>query len=215
MKAWAKRSTTAWRAPQRRAQYPGNDMTARCRRTAIAAALCAATLGLVPARAEVQKFMATCNGQLCPYYRLVLTPPSGWEIDEQATKENNVQVIVPKGSDFSNAPALIYVQVFYHPDKKQTLEDFAKVSNARWQAEEKNAKITALATVPRANGKPGFLRFAFDNPDKPQQAYEVGAFGIDNDGDGNEFVLDVVMTGAEKAALAKAENDYIAFLKAH
>ncbi len=67
----------------------------------------------------------------------------------------------------------------------------------------------------RANGKPGFLRFGFENPSKKQQAYEMGAFGTDSDKDGNEFVLDVVMTGLNKAALESAEKDYIAFLKAH
>ena len=69
--------------------------------------------------------------------------------------------------------------------------------------------------VERGNGKAGFLRFAFENPRRAQQAYELGAFGIDNDADGNEFVLDVVMSGAAKAALEAAEKDYIAFLKAH
>ena len=51
---------------------------------------------------------------------------------------------------------------------------------------------------------------------KPRQlAYELGAFGIDDDTDGNEFVLDVVMTGPAQAALDAAEKDYIAFLKAN
>ena len=35
----------------------------------------------------------------------------------------------------------------------------------------------------------------FENPGKAQQAFEVGAFGLDSNKDGNEFVLDVVMTG--------------------
>jgi hypothetical protein len=48
-----------------------------------------------------------------------------------------------------------------------------------------------------------------------QQAYEVGAFGIDADNDGNEFVLDVVMTGRYRKELDRADRDYVAFLKAH
>ena len=43
----------------------------------------------------------------------------------------------------------------------------------------------------------------------------MGAFGVDSDTDGNEFVLDVVMTGLNKGALDNAEKDYISFLKAH
>jgi len=45
--------------------------------------------------------------------------------------------------------------------------------------------------------------------------YQIALTPPDNDIDGNEFVLDVVMTGATKAALEAAEKDYIAFLKAH
>ncbi len=173
------------------------------------------TIGAAGARAEVQKFLNYCNGQLCPYFQLVLTPPDGWVIDKEATARNKIQMIVPKGKDFGTAPALIYVQVFFHRDKQQPLEDFAKVSNERWLASVSGAKITPLPPVERANGKPGFLRFAFENPNNKHQAYEVGAFGIDNDNDGNEFVLDVVMTGRAKQDLDRADTDYVAFLKAH
>ncbi len=180
------------------------------------AALAAALLAGAPnASAEVQKFVAYCNGQLCPYYQLVLTPPDGWVIDKEATAQNKIQMIVPKGMDFGNAPALIYVQVFLHRDKQQPLEDFARVSNERWLAGVKGARITPLPPVERANGKPAFLRFAFENPNNKQQAYEVGAFGIDADNDGNEFVLDVVMSGRAQKDLDRADKDYVAFLKAH
>lgn len=167
------------------------------------------------ARADVQKFMNDCGGKLCAYYQLVLTPPDGWVIDQKATSEKKVQIIVPKGTDFGTAPALIYVQVFYHAGKQQTLADFARVSNERWQAAAGDARISALAPVERANGKPPFLRFVYVNPSKAQQAYEVGSFGVDADKDGNEFVLDVVLTGGGKAALDRVDKDYVAFLKAH
>jgi hypothetical protein len=167
------------------------------------------------AQAEVQKFMHQCGSKLCPSFQIVLTPPDGWVIDKAASDENRVQIIVPKGTDFSDAPALIYVQVYYHRDIQQSLSNFAEISNARWKAHVNDAKISAQPAIERANGKPGFLRFAFENPSKKQQAYEFGAFGIDGDKDGNEFVLDVVMTGLDKAALDHAEKDYIAFLKAH
>jgi len=167
------------------------------------------------AQAEVQKFMATCDGKLCPYYHITLTPPDGWLVDEEATKKNRVQVIVPKGKTFKTAPALIYVQVFYHRDKQQSLANFAETSNGRWRARVKDATISPLPGVDRANGKQGFIRFAFENPSNAQQPYEVGAFGIDSDKDGNEFVLDVVMTGLNKTAIEAADKDYVAFLKAH
>jgi hypothetical protein len=181
-------------------------------KTILAVALLAASSAT---RADVEKFMSNCDGKLCPYFRFVLTPPDGWVVDEEATNKNKVQILVPKGKTFGNAPALIYVQVFFHRDKQQSLADFAEVSNGRWRAEVKDARISALPEIKRANGKPGFLRFAFENPSKAKQAYELGAFGIDGDKDGNEFVLDVVMSGLNKAAVDAAEKDYVAFLKAH
>jgi hypothetical protein len=170
----------------------------------------------VSARAEVQKFLNPCAGQkLCASYTLVLTPPDGWVVDAEATAENKVQIMVPKGQSFATAEPLIYVQVFYQPDKQQTLTDFARLSNARWLAANPKAKITDLPAVERANGKPAFLRFAFENLGKAQQAFEVGALGVDSDKDGNDFVLDVVMSGNSKAALDRADAAYTAFLKAH
>lgn len=168
------------------------------------------------AHTEVQKFINPCGGQqLCPSFQLVMTPPDGWVLDAQATKENNVQIMVPKGKTFATAQPLMYVRVFYHKDKQQTLDDFARVSNERWLAASAKAKIAALAAVARTNGKPGFLRFSYENQGKAQQAYEMGAFGLDSDKDGNEFVLDVVMTGNSKKTLDRAEKDYVAFLKAN
>ena len=65
--------------------------------------------------------------------------------------------MVPKGKTFADAPALIYVQVFYHADKQQSLANFAGVSNGRWRAAVKDAKVSELPTIGRANGKPGYL----------------------------------------------------------
>jgi hypothetical protein len=182
---------------------------------ALAGAICGGLYG-GPARAEVEKFMNPCaNQQICASYALVLTPPDGWLLDKDATAKTKVQILVPKGKTFATAEPLIYVQVFYHRDKQEALADFAKASNARWTEANPSAKISDLPAVDRANGKPGFLRFAFQNPKKPQQAYEVGAFGVDSDRDGNDYVLDVVMSASSKQALDRAEKDYVAFLKAN
>ena len=159
-----------------------------------------------PARTEVQKFLNPCAGQkLCASYALVLTPPDGWVLDAKATAENKVQIMVPKGQSFASAEPLIYVE----------LADFARLNNTRWLAANPRAKITDLPAVERVNGKPAFLRFAFENPGKAQQGFEVGALGVDSDKDGNDFVLDVVMSGNSKAALDRADATYTAFLKAH
>ena len=68
------------------------------------------------ARAEVQKFLNPCSGQkLCASYTLVLTPPDGWVVDDKATNENKVQILVPKGQSFASAEPLIYCRCFISP----------------------------------------------------------------------------------------------------
>jgi hypothetical protein len=178
--------------------------------------LAALVLCTASARAEVQKLLHPCGGlQLCASYQLVLTPPDGCVLDEKASNENKVQIMVPKGQSFADAEPLIYVQVFYHPDKQQTLAEFARASNARWLAANPRSKISDMPAVERTNGKPAFLRFAMENPGRVQQAYEIGALGPDSDKDGNDFVLDVVMSASSKAALDRADATYVAFLKAN
>jgi hypothetical protein len=168
------------------------------------------------AKSEVMLFLDLCGAQMiCPSYQLVVTPPPGWVIEEEATRRYMIQMLVPKGKTFGNAEALIYVKVYRHADRKQPLADYAQRSNARWRVAVPDSKISRLTDVARANGKPGFVRFAYENPSRPEQAYEMDAFGYDSDKEGHEFVLQVVMSGRAKKQLELAEKDYIAFLKAH
>jgi len=98
------------------------------------------------ARAEVQKFLHPCGGlQLCASYQMVLTPPEGWAVDEKASNENKIQIMVPNGQSFASAEPLIYAQVFYHADKQQTLGDFARkqCAVARCQSKIKDHRNAA------------------------------------------------------------------------
>jgi len=185
-------------------------------RSAGAALACLLSAYSGSAKSEVMLYLDLCGAQMiCPSYQLVVTPPPGWIVEKEATRRYMVQMMVPKGKTFGNAEALIYVKVYQHGDRKQPLADYARRSNARWRTAVPDTKISELSSVARANGKPGFLRFAYENPSKPEQAFEMDAFGYDFDKQGHEFVLQVVMTGRAKKQLELAEKDYIAFLKAH
>jgi hypothetical protein len=180
-------------------------------------ALFAFALMLQPetARAEVKKFMQMCDGQrLCPYYRLVLTPPENWIVEETATKQYNMQMLVPRGRNFGNAPAVIYVKISVR-DKDQSLQEFVRVSQERWRRSVPDTKIDKQPEIERANGQPAYLSFRYENPSLAQQAFEAVSFAHDKDSDGNEFTLMVVVTGNKKDAIDRAMASYQAFLKAH
>ena len=176
-------------------------------------ALVAAAPG--PAQAEVLKFMRMCPGQkLCPFYELVLKPPPNWIQDQAATKQNGVQVMVPRGKNFGNAPALMYVKISSRQDN-QPLEEFVRNSQQRWRESVGDTKIERIADIDRSGGQPAYLSYRYENPSQPQQRFEAVAFGIDRDKEGNDFFVMVALTGRHKAEIDRAMAAYTAFLKAH
>jgi hypothetical protein len=168
----------------------------------------------VSASAEVEKFMQLGDGELRPYFRLKFTPPQGWMQDAKATQENGLPIYVPKGTTFGDAPALMYIRVSYNSDKR-SMEKFIEVAHERWKNAAKDSKIDKLGGEKRANGKADFQIYHFVNPSKPQQAYEVMAYGEDTDQDGNSYFLMIALTAAAQKAIDAAEADYRAGLRAH
>jgi hypothetical protein len=181
------------------------------RGTIAAAAMVALCTG---AQAEVKKFMNIGAGQLTPFYELVATPPDGWVLEKEASKQNGMQMLVPKGKTFGNAGALIYVKVS-HKQKDLELPQFIANSQDRWRKSVPDSKITKLPEVARSNGRAAFQPFQYENPSRSQQAFEYVAFGEDGDKDGNTFTLMVVITGRDRKAIEKAATSYSAFLRAH
>lgn len=185
----------------------------------MAGVVIALSLAIPPAEAEIQKFMHVCSRgdqgiKLCPSFALALKAPQGWSEDKAASKLQGVQVMVPSGTTFGNAEALIYVKVSPQQEQ-QPLADFIRVSQERWRANAPDSRITPLAEIARENGKSPFLPFRYETPSLPQQAHEIVAFGTDTDKDGNGYMLMVVMTGRSKKALEQADKPYKAFLQTH
>ena len=166
------------------------------------------------AHAEVKKFMNIAGGKMQPFFRLEVTPPKGWIMEEQATKKYGVQMLVPKGKTFANADALIYVKVSYKPNDLDQAQ-FIKNSQDRWREEVPDSKITKMPEVARANGKPAFLPYQYENPSQPKQPFEYVSFGEDGDKDGNTFNLMVTITGGDRQVIEKAAASYNEFLRAH
>ncbi len=177
-----------------------------------------AVLGLIAlgtsAHAEVKKFMNIAGGKMQPFFRLEATPPKGWTVDEQATKKYGVQMLVPAGKVFGNAPVLIYVKVSYRqPDID--MPTFIKNSQDGWREQVPDTTITKMPEVTRANGKPPFQPYQYENPSVPTQPFEYVAFGEDGDKDGNTFNLMITITGGDRKAIEKAAASYNEFLRAH
>jgi hypothetical protein len=89
------------------------------------------------------------------------------------------------------------------------------VSQERWRQAVVDTKISKMPPVARGNGKAAFEPFRYENPSRPQQPFEIVAFGIDSDRDGNDFILTVVMSGKDQKALEQAHDSYLELLRRH
>lgn len=179
-------------------------------------AACAATACLTlasPASADVSKMIRMCEGQkLCPYFLPQLPVPPGWIIDEAATHKMRMTVLVPEGSDYARADALIYAKAFYNYDKT-TVDQRVARSNDHWMQQVKDAKIVRLSDI--SGSRPGvpFQLFQYTNPGQAYQSAEIVAFGEDTDKEGNLYGVQVVLTARSELALAATKDTLFAVLK--
>ena len=165
------------------------------------------------ASAEVKKLMTVCPGQkLCAWFQSRVTPPKGWVEDKDAGAQNHVTILLPDKVEVDFNDPMIYVQTSYEPGP-DTLDAIIAVNQARWRKEEPKGSITPAGTAPRASGAAPFKLFLYQNPDKPKQAFETIAYGFAIQPNGERYFLTVVDTAANKAAIDKSNDDFLAVLK--
>jgi hypothetical protein len=166
----------------------------------------------LPAHAEIEKFMNLCDHKMCGFFRASITLPDGWVEDKEATKYFNSQFLLPKGIDFDNAKAKIYVVVRYNRNK-QPISDFVPDAVADWRSRAKDAKITRLEDLPRGDGKPVFERRLFEAKSLKEQGYELQSVTTDGDKDGNKFIVTITLSANSREAFEAAEPAYLAILR--
>jgi hypothetical protein len=167
-----------------------------------------------PAKAEIEKFMHDCGGKLCPSFRASVAVPDGWQEDQAASRQMNLQILVPKGRTFDNAGAIIYATVKYNRAKTPTATLVAE-DNASWRKKARDVKIEQLPDVARAAGQEPFLHYQFETPSRKQQPFERVATTSDADKDGNAFLVGIVLTATSMKALKAAEPAYLTILKGY
>jgi hypothetical protein len=175
---------------------------------AISAAVC---LMAQPASADVRKIMKICEKKLCPVYLPQLPVPAGWTVDTAASGRMDVLVLVPKGSDFARAEAVIYGRAF-HNAARETVEQRVAESNRDWKTKVKDARITRLEDVAGKAGVP-FRVFQYSNSGLESQAAEIVAFGEDTDKEGNLYGVQIVLTALDQRALLRNKEDLLTVLK--
>ena len=165
------------------------------------------------ASADVKKLMTMCPGQkLCAWFQSTVTPPKGWVEDKDAGERNHVTILLPDKDDVDFNDPMIYVQTSYEPGS-DTLDAIIAVNQAQWRKQAPKGSITPIGTAPRADGAAPFKLFLYRNPDQSKQAFETIAYGFTPLPNGERYFLTVVDTAADKAAIDKSNDDFLAVLK--
>jgi hypothetical protein len=183
--------------------------------TLAALLLAVALAALAPggAAGEIKKNMTMCPGQkLCAWFQSTVTPPAGWIEDKEAGEQNRVTMLTPDKPELSESDPLIYVQTSLLPGA-ETLDAVIASNQALWRKKEPKGSITPAGAAPRADGKEPFKLFLYENPSRPQQAFETIGYAFETLPNGERHFLTVVDTASNKAAIEASREAFLAVMK--
>jgi hypothetical protein len=167
------------------------------------------------AQAEVTKLMLVCNGELCPFYQTSVKPPPGWHEDAEAGRNSQATILIPDGSDYGSAGALIYAIARPNPNGQRKVDQSIAEHIADWKKKVSDATVSPLPDLPRDSGGAPFRRNLFAAPSLTSQPYEIVCVTDDKDNDGNAYIVYVVLTALSENDLNRARPALEAALKAY
>ncbi|MBT9288204.1 hypothetical protein [Prosthecodimorpha staleyi] len=191
---------------------PLSVLTATC-----LSGLAAATLAGTAAHAEVREQRPPCTPSAtasCLPLTITLAAPDGWREDVAESGRRGVQVFLPKGSSFRDAPALIYAKV--RPNASGVdLKAWLANSNAKWVVAHPDARIEPIETVA---ARPGIGTVAIEryvSPSLRDQPAELSATFFESAPDGRSYSVQLVLSGLSEKAVAGAVPAFKAMLASY
>src|SRR5262245_16180159 len=86
---------------------------ARIRLALIAAAFSSLLLFAAPAPAEIERIAEPGESRMLFLWWPKVTPPAGWVHLREVSVENHINMFVPKGQSFADAPVVMYARAIY------------------------------------------------------------------------------------------------------
>ena len=133
----------------------------------------------------------------------------GWTHDEEASRGNGVNMLLPDGKTFSNAPAVMYARALYKarvPETKSLAQLIAD-DRAEFEKEVPGIEVKEITPISDGDGK-AHRCFAYSPPKKG--SWELVAYCEEGD-----FYLIFTVSGNTKAALTNATGDFARLLSGY
>jgi hypothetical protein len=161
------------------------------------------------ASSEIYKLAVPGEKAMEFYWWPVLGQVPGWSHDEEASRANSANILVPKGSSFSSAPAVIYGKAMFKPRVPNTKSLGQLIADDRkaFEHDFPGVAISELAAVSDGDGKK--LRY-FSYTPSGAGSWELVAYGEEG-----EFYLIFTVSGNSKAALIHAKPVFESVIAAY
>jgi hypothetical protein len=129
-------------------------LTSRIHLSVLLALACSASL-VLPAHAEMEKIAIICDNGICPHWWPKLAVPAGWQHDEDASVDNNINALAPEGESFDDAVTVMYANAVYKPrvPELKTLAAFVAEDQAGLLKKWPDTSITHASALHTRDGK--------------------------------------------------------------
>lgn len=170
------------------------------------------------AQAEIKKRAKLCDGgdisKLCPFFLPSFKVPDGWIRDERKGNQLGVDLFLPTGKNFGNAPALIYADARPLGDGV-TLEQWVNSSDEKWKNAGTGATVSSLSPSEFDVGKPELLFRRYENKALKSQPSEIIAYFVEQDEQKHSYVVRLVVSGLSEKDVSEASKTFAVMLKAY
>lgn len=172
----------------------------------------------LPASAGVETIKRVCmqDGGLrdCSVSRPSFKPPSGWTVDSKTGASQGIDIYLPAGEKFGDAPALIYGEARPNPGKTP-LAQWVAESDAKWVAMQPNARVVDLPAGDLGGGKRDVIVHRYENPTMKNQPIEIIGYFAENDAARNAFVIRLTLSGLRANAIEDARGAFDTVLRSY
>ena len=193
------------------------DIAYRLRGVAAAGFLLTAGM-FVPAQAGIETIKRVCPEDKgireCSVSRASFKPPEGWTVDRETGASRGIEVYLPAGKKFGDAPALIFGEA--RPNQGKTpLAEWVANSDRKWVSMQRDAKVVELPSGDLGGGKREVIVHRYENPTMKNQPLEIIAYFADEDAAGNSFVIRLTLSGLRAKAIDDARGAFDSVLRSY
>lgn len=170
------------------------------------ALLCLVLLPLAT-HAAIEKYATSCGNSICFHWWPRMLPVQGWHRDEARSFDMNVLLLVPDGSDFSDAAAVIYAKAVYKPrvPKLTSLRAFIEQDRQNFMAEKADMAVAEADALVSADGHV-WRSLTFFAPH--DGSWERVAYGEESD-----FYLVFTLSARDKASYERNRAVFEAWIR--